>query len=295
MKPIGAVAYINMFPFFGCNEDVELFATPRLLNGAAQEGVVSAACMSAIAGIRNGFQPVRPFMGVAAKNKVTSVYVEPEMRDKSDELFWGEFFEKIDSSGPGTGAKPPALREKTVIVSSGASEQSEWMIFTLLRSQGFPVRTMYVGNASRVEEVSKDLRKLGQERVLRLYIGDPALERIWLTSTNLVRWDMAYLWKKFTKLPAIFAVWYKTKPEMEECGELIYQSLQKWQQISEDERIRKVIKFLQNQKNSLPRQFSVPQIEKKLGDYLSNLSFILDNEFQMAFEGYQHLHRQLSI
>lgn len=293
---IAAVNYLNMFPFFAFAEDVVLFETPREANAATARGDVQAACISAISGIRNSLTPVSPFMGVATRTTVESVFVEPVLETSQDEIFWNQFSDAVKTHRIAASGTTFKQKEHVIhLVSSGASEQSEWMFRTLCRNLGFEVQVHYSGDAKNVEAHS--LHILGaqttpfkSQSVARLYIGDPALLRKWITHPETPRWDLATLWQHASQGPAIFAIWYGNKTENSEVlGEKILNNLKKWQDAPEQLKLQTLLTFLENSRNSVHRQILVWKNEKKLWDYLSNLTFILDNDFQIAFDGYRKL------
>lgn len=299
---LGAVSYLNMIPFFACSDTpVELFATPRLLNDSIRAGAVDAGCMSAIAGVRAGFEPTEPFMGVAAAQTVGSVFVEPVLETAADKTFWHQFYESVSGGLARLKEQDPfsPQEEKVQILSSGASEQSEWLARMLLQSQGIRSEVSYDFEIEeRVNGESSQFQGARDESVrrLRLFIGDQALLRSWAYPlSELERWDLAEMWRRFAGSPAIFALWYCRRLEHKsEAGRLIFTNLENWLKLSQKKQLFLALDVLEKQKNALLCQISVKDIEKNLSDYLSNLSFILDNDFQTTFDSYRYLYSRFS-
>src|SRR5690349_8109568 len=147
---LGAVAYLNMLPFFAYAPDIELVPHPRALNTLAMKRQLDAACMSAIAGLSQGFQPIEPFTGVGAEYKVGSAFLEPIVRTQSDRLFWGEVHRR-NINGLAEFGRLDVIASvstpKFYLLTSGASEQSEWLFCALLAAQGLQAVVLRVPGA----------------------------------------------------------------------------------------------------------------------------------------------------
>lgn len=224
MNALGAVGYLNMLPFFHLG-DVPVFRTPRALNDAARAGKVGAACTSAIAGLRAGWIPLQPALGVGAAGSVRSVFLEPVPFLASEHAAWdaltrslqGVFAPHVRALVEGTAIPSPLVRtyaptpRPVVLFSSGASEHSEWLARTLLEAAGFSVRVDYVPLLTQLSEKELrevvELRRQGAAAAL-LVIGDPALARC-LRAPATPRLDLADLWRTATGLPCVFACWFQ--------------------------------------------------------------------------------------
>lgn len=222
---IGAVAYLNMLPYFYGDEDVILYRTPHALNEALASGTVDAGCSSVIAGLELGLEPLRPLAGVAAEAGVGSVFVEPVMAGPLDAEHWHSVRSALlrstdpDSgfqSGLSLSVERLADISEVVILTTGASAQSLWLVQVLLRAIGLIPRVIDVD--PRILDLSPEAlahecaSASGQGQLCCLLaIGDPALRRLYrfpLGNQGQMRLDIGTLWKAYMGLPCLFALWF---------------------------------------------------------------------------------------
>ena len=194
---LGAVAYLNMLPFFH-QGNIAVFKTPRALNDAARGGDVDAACMSAIAGLRAGFRTLSPAFGIGAAGPVRSVFVEPMPFSAAEDGFWRNWARGLPS------------REEVILWTSGASEHSEWLAGALLEAAGARVEVIV---DAELEKLSAGALRARLERhrwgrpAAALFIGDSALVRAH-SEPSTFRVDLASAWQAFSGLPCVFAAWF---------------------------------------------------------------------------------------
>ena len=205
-KGFGAVAYLNMLPFFADDPSILLCSTPAELNDLMRLGKVASGCSSVITGLANGLVPLVPLLGVAAERCVGSVYIEPLGLGKSrrQRALWSTWL-ACNAGGAGrlgwsshetaTGARATSSAQTLRLLTCGASAQSLWIVQTLASAQGLRVEVMSIPSTWHDADETQLLEMLsqvdhrtdhggpypnrGDQDVLTalLVIGDPALLR----------------------------------------------------------------------------------------------------------------------
>lgn len=251
---LAAVAYLNMLPFFVEDASVELFASPRSLNSSERE--CDAYCSSLISGLKSETQLLTSQVGIFSSGRVESVFIEPVVRSDAHAIFWKQIEEYWGQRNP----DPLRVLEQTnvcgqiVLRSSGASEQSVWMLQILTALAGFRVEISQEHEGCSVDS-SQDTQIIYPEA--RLWIGDPALERR-LAFPNNYRIDLGHVWNSHIGHKAWFAGWFvgrDSAPEHQDLTEDLVTELRKranaWTARSDFSRWCEVYKFLESRKSSL--------------------------------------------
>lgn len=307
----GAVAYLNMLPFFHSSKDITLAKSPRGLNEAAREGAVDCACMSVIAGIRAGFTPVFPFVGVGSEKRVKSVYLEALPMNAAKPVgteilelpsFWGQFCSQnkgllqeflFDSAPPYAG--------RVHLFTAGASEHSEWLACVLLWAQGYSTLVHRIDQSLQFESpVALAERYQGVcngEPAALLVIGDTALARARrLAHTARCRLDLATLWNSFSNLPCLFAAWFDTRSPARNTSalnsEMLATSVAQWTAQSDFARWCVAREFLEKHSPAMLESYA-PVGENLLRvdvlDYLSQIVCVFDKRYEQTYELYCRL------
>jgi predicted solute-binding protein len=300
----GAVAYLNMLPYFAFSKNITLFKSPRELNDAARNGQVTQACMSAIAGIQADFRPTSPLMGIGARRHVQSVYLEPIALSPEDTEFWSKIQEQNAGGLAHVVPHHGSFRAPQKVIhmlSTGTSEHSEWVFRTLLQVQGFRCQVHRVPQAwglksfAELRHAAKDL--VGNEKCALLVIGDPALAREALfpcAAAENLRFDLAEFWFSFSQLPCVFAVWFDTQnlpcDTVSKSNDLpLVESLKMWKSTPDFQKGQIVESFLRKHSASAEILLNSTPMESLLA-YLDNIEFIFDDEFEKTLHTYQQLY-----
>lgn len=224
-REFGLIRYLNMLPFFRLPaERTCVYPVPSALNQGMAEGEVRSGGLSLVAGLRQGLALLGGGYGVASAGAVMSVYLEGlPLEDGGTDPFWQAFAAQQGRFGSADweavrSAPAPSEGAWVTILSSGASEQSEWLFSVLLRATGARVRVLSVGaqGASPLStRYPQELRRLvrshiGTDEALGfLCIGDEALLRAAKNPLETrCRIDLGAAWQQRTGLPAVFAAWF---------------------------------------------------------------------------------------
>ncbi|MCA2959369.1 MAG: hypothetical protein IOD12_03895 [Silvanigrellales bacterium] len=281
---LGAVAYLNMLPFFH-QGNITVFKTPRALNDAARRGDVDAACMSAIAGLRAGFRPLFPAFGIGAAGPVRSVFVEPVPFSAAEDGFWRNWERGLPS------------REEVVLWTSGASEHSEWLASTLLETAGARVEVIV---DAELEKLSAEALRARLERHRRgrpaaaLFIGDPALVRAHSEPATF-RVDLASAWQAFSGLPCVFAAWFNCRApgandaSADQSAEVhvatLSAALESWEALGSRGRRDAIARFFQSASGALLNSDLVTSLET----YVEGISFAFGDGFLRTLAEYEKI------
>jgi predicted solute-binding protein len=289
---LGAVAYLNMLPFFAEDPGMMLTETPAQLNSLMAAGAVDAGCSSLIAGLRNGLVPLSPALGVAAESGVGSVYLEPLglSRHPNQSEAWQKWVTDLRNAyrvGPAPNTSPTHLR----ILTCGASAQSLWLVQTMAHWLGMATTVLPVPEVWHTLDEKHLLQALDRQDnsttlTALLVIGDPALLRDHAFPVESIRsqampwpWrlDVADLWSSFTGLPCIFALWFAAQNSSQDLTQLTSRHLatciERWQQRSRSQKWAAAQEFLQTRENHELLDKLGPE---RIGAYLDNLRFELD-------------------
>lgn len=291
-QSFAAVAYLNMLPFFADDASIKLYSTPRALNSDKPQ--CNAYCSSLIAGLTDGSRPLTSQLGVFSSGAVQSVFIEPVIHAETHAKFWKQLEELWSHRHP---SPAEALRDsethgRIVLRSSGASEQSVWMLKILSALGGFSIEVL---TDSPSAPHSIDSASTGEKKPpeARLWIGDPALERR-LQSPDAYRIDLGQVWNTHMGHKAWFAGWFTPSAQVHHTSQTIaelFGRIKVWQQGSEFFRWCAIHKFLQLQDSPLLKQHSsdgqqVPNtgdehywdIRDALSDYFACLEFTVSEE-----------------
>ena len=321
----GAVAYLNMLPFFYSNKEIVLAKSPRELNTGAREGSIDCACMSVIAGIRSGFKPVFPFVGVGSENRVRSVYLDalpmadasrlalPETQKtqgRASEIaelpdFWGQFC--IENKGHlehFSMATPPVAKGRVHLFTAGASEHSEWLACVLLWTQGYETSVHRIDASANFESsqvlAERYAHVCNGEPAALLVIGDPALARVRrFPHMARCRLDLATLWNSFSGLPCLFATWFDARPAQAVplSAEHLVESVNQWNAQSDFARWCVVREFLQGHSPALLESYASAGeslLRDDVLDYLSYIVCVFDERYEKTYELYCKLNTAYS-
>lgn len=301
---VGAVAYLNMLPYFFGDEGVVLYRTPQELNGALAAGEVDAGCSSVVAGFELGLEPLWPMAGVAAEAGVRSVYVEPVVVSEAERLLWENVRAALSAprsqdhaADAGLGlAWSQAKISEVQLLTTGASAQSLWLCENLFSAIGLHTRVMRVDPSLLQWSPQSIATSLGPaaESQLRciLAIGDPALKRLYLYPESEhvpLRFDVGELWRDHTGLPCLFALWFARKnlsePFRRALCERLRVGLSRWNGLTQEQRRDAALAFLERseadargpsgQTESQPPGLGQIMGHSALADYLACLCFDL--------------------
>jgi|GEM_PF-4753830 len=317
---LGAVAYVNMLPYFHLG-NVPLFPTPRALNEHARAGKLVGACTSAIAGLRAGWRPLVPLHGIGAEGEVRSVYIEPILLgdpvaesakavESVESVDWKELPDRLAGSMPkGARALPTSILPAVTLFTSGASEHSEWLACVLLKAVGHTVHVVREPALAGVPE--ETLQRLIRDHAKTplaalLLIGDPALFR-GVRLPAAPRFDLAQLWRAATGLPCVFAVWFDCRPterlDTRETGapfatgesvrvvEVLHENLRAWECLSSAGRRERIAWFLASQgANAIPPGLSIDfEPLSFFESYLEGITCRFDASFAATLKAYEQL------
>lgn len=292
--PLGIIRYLNMLPYGDMDFELQYYNSPRELNTALCQNTVMAGCISAIVGIKNNLNLLNPIYGIGAKSKILSVYLEP----LSSPLIWQNIVKKnkdIISSNSYLECKENKipLQRNIRILTTGASEQSEWLFSTLLRLQGYTVSVEFISKEVATlprKEIEKRYQKK-DELLALLVIGNLALERLFMTPeehTSCVI-DLAEFWIDAAKSPCIFALWYTSKEATKEQTHVLSREIEST-----------ITRFYEQTKAALcSSESGIKRLEKFgfnhkyttsiLENYFANISFKFDEGFGKTLHLYQTL------
>jgi len=286
---VGAVAYLNMLPFFHTGS-MPVFATPRALNDAMREGRLDAACMSAAAGLRAGFVPVAPAHGIGARGAVRSVYLEPLCASIDDAAFWTAWELSLDDGLAEMLARtaPLPMHGEVVLFCWGASEHSEWLATTLLAARGWRARVVrHAGfdDASTAEQAAFVAAGRQGRPAAALVIGDAALARAH-AAPGAHRVDLAAAWRRFAGTPCVFATWFRRADAGAETDAavagILAQGLDAWEGADDSARARAVRAFF------APASVDTSRVHEHL-DYLRGITYAFDASFVATLDAYRAL------
>lgn len=301
---VGAVAYLNMLPYFFGDDDVVLHRTPQELNRALAAGEVDAGCSSVVAGFELGLEPLWPLAGVGAEAGVRSVYLEPVVASETERFQWqslrAAFSAVHQHDCDGASRQSLGLAQgkvsEVLLLSSGASAQSLWLCENLLSGMGVHTRVRLIEPSLLRCSPQEILSHLGPSDAdqLRcvLAIGDPALRRLYLFPEPehvLLRFDLGELWRDYTGLPCLFALWFARKGLSESVrsalGERMLVGLDRWNGLTLEQRMDAALAFLEraNAHASEPSEHGKSHLlglgrimgHSALADYLACLCFDL--------------------
>ncbi|MEN9811034.1 MAG: Menaquinone biosynthesis [Pseudomonadota bacterium] len=291
-QSFAAVAYLNMLPFFADDASIKLYPTPRALN--TDKPQCNAYCSSLIAGLSDGSRPLTSQLGVFSSGAVQSVFIEPVIHAETHAKFWKQLEELWSHRHP---SPVEALRDsethgRIVLRSSGASEQSVWMLKVLAALGGFSIEVLIDSPST---SPSNDCAPSGEKKPpeARLWIGDPALERR-LQSPDAYRIDLGQVWNTHMGHRAWFAGWFAPPNQPHHASQTIaelFKRIKAWHQGSEFFRWCATHKFLQLQDSPLLKQHSNDgqqllnsgdeqhwDIRDALSDYFAGLEFTVSEE-----------------
>lgn len=274
----GAVAYLNMLPFFTGQSQFELLPSPSALNSEAHR--FDVYCSSFIAGLNHGKMPITSHYGVFSSGAVMSVFVEPLFHTENHQTFWAQLQELWSHRHPSpiSGLNGSENHGKVILRTSGDSAQSVWMFEVLCALAGFQVVALK-------DDVKAPLNNAGKPYPeARLYIGDKALWRI-KNSPNVTRLDLGEFWTRHTGRKAWFAAWFKGN-KSSTCAKyklenILNRQLNLWQSSSEFSRWCRCFAFLENQALPHPvlNNFSdTADVRELLVDYFANLEHRITDE-----------------
>ena len=286
---LGAVAYLNMLPFFADDPRVELYATPRLLNNS--KSISNAYCSSLIAGLNAGKNPVSNRYGVFSSGPVQSVYIEPLIATDAHAEFWHRLEQLWAHRQPDPVAalSDSGAHGRVILRTCGASEQSVWMVRVLTALAGFRIEVMTDADPHPLAQAEKSPPEA------RLWIGDPALERRSYCK-DVYRIDIGEVWNSHTGYKAWFAGWFAGSAYEDanqiELTRLLMNKTEGWAQRSEFSRWCATFKFLESQKSILLNSQSLQStdvvnlsqedqswdLRDMLSDYFSALEFSIPAE-----------------
>jgi chorismate dehydratase len=181
---LGRIAYINCYPVYGAIDrgiqsvDADLVTgTPSELNDLLAAGAIDVSVVSAVEYARNArAYHLLPQLAISCDGAVRSVAL----------------FTKVPLE---------ALDDRTVLVS--ASSRTSVKLFELICQEQFRIAPRLA--EARAERNDLDaLRELPHDGVL--VIGDAALV-LAARGVYAHRYDLGALWKSWTGLPFVFAVW----------------------------------------------------------------------------------------
>ncbi len=301
---LGAVAYLNMLPHFFDDAEIELYATPTALNQALARGEIDAGCSSLVAGLDLRLRPLKPLLGVAAAQRVRSVFVEPVFVEMADKTRWQELLHHVSAMSDiptGELIHPEVAGENLVTVhTSGASAQSLWLLESMLCSAGMRSQVRSIDFAAELEP-TKALRDQFRSYNVEneglhclLVIGDRALKRNALHDLSEVdlRVDVAQLWRSFSGLPCVFALWFGhsrlSEGALEEIQGRVAERLERWRAASPQQRWSAVVDFL-----DCSGQSDLVAVLGKAAilDYLGTLQYDLGSMgYAQSLQIMQHLH-----
>jgi predicted solute-binding protein len=280
-----------MLPYFHTGR-MPVFATPRLLNDAMRNGSLDAACMSAIAGLRAGFEPIAPALGVGARGAVRSVFLEPLHTFADDVAFWMAWERSLDDGLGEALASPTSLptRGEVCLFCSGASEHSEWLATTLLAARGWRARVIRQEgfDAWSIERQAAFVMAHGAGNPAAvLVIGDAALVRA-QAAPLAYRIDLALAWHRFARTPCVFAAWFR-RPDATANGAfdsavapLLAQALAAWEHASDPVRAGAIRQFF------APAELAPARVDEHL-DYLGGITYAFDASFVATLDAYRAL------
>lgn len=291
---VGAVRYLNMLPYFFDSHDVEIFDSPALLNEAMRHEQVDAACMSAIAGIKSGFTPLEPMMGVASNENVGSVFLEPLLETPDQHLFWTKFL-TLNSKGE---IKVDNVESRThvAIFSSGASEQSLWLARLLLHWQGHKTTVHLVDKKLSKDIEASDvvnfLKNTAATQALFLSIGDIALYRVF--EQKFVhpgcRWDVAQLWKHARGVPCVFATLFVRSGiaawQQRQLATQLMNSLDRWHTQGAAQQLAHAEAFLRQKNDPLVESLQTQSVTNAMAQYFRELDFVFSEPYRATYSQY---------
>jgi len=182
MKPrIGHIQFINCFPlYYGLIHkkfllDIELIkGNPTDLNRMLAENLLDLAPISSIAYARNYKEYyIMPDISISADGDVKSIYL----------------ISKIPVED---------LHQKKIALSNISA--TSHALLRIILTQYYNIVPQYFVSAP-------ELRAMLLEAEAALLIGDDALRAKYKMSDRLYVYDVGYLWKQFTGMPMVFAVW----------------------------------------------------------------------------------------
>lgn len=260
MRPrVGHIQFINCFPlFYGLIEkkfllEIDLIkGNPTDLNRMLRNNELDLAPISSVAYAQNWENYVlMPEISISADGEVKSVY-----------LFSKVPIEELDG-------KPVAL------TNISATSQA---LLRIIMAEHYNIKPQYFVSAP-------ELRAMLMEAEAALLIGDDALRTLYKLSDKLYVYDLGQLWKDFTGLPMVFAVWAIRKEFAEkqlEQVKLIKQAFTDSMKFSLDN-IEDVAKKAA-QWEELPAEYLV--------DYFAALRFDFDEGKQKGLsEYYRQVHK----
>ncbi|NLB88612.1 MAG: menaquinone biosynthesis protein [Syntrophomonadaceae bacterium] len=178
---VGQIQFINCFPlYYGQIEkkfllDIELIrGTPTELNGMLKNNQLHLSSISSVAYAQNWEDYVlMPEISISADGEVKSV----------------NLYSKIPIG---------ELDGKTVALTNlSATSQA---LLKIIMAEHYKIKPNYF-------ETISDLGTMLDKADAALLIGDDALRTFYEPNDNLYVYDLATLWKEFTGLPMVFAVW----------------------------------------------------------------------------------------
>ncbi len=302
---LGAVSYLNMLPFFYDDPEIWRADSPSILNNAVRSGKIDVACMSAVAGLRLGWTPLIPSLGVGARSEVKSVYLEPLMRNSSDEEFWNQFVHQNSNGllncpdlapfGKGTAGTNADRFRQVNILTSGASEQSEWLSQKILGTQALETQIFKIDESLNLAQQGELQQYLESSLISNiafraecptalLVIGDPALERALLI--DALRLDLATLWNDYSGLPCIFAIWFaRPGSETRNVSDRLKNNIRRWKSLKDKEKEKQIIDFLNSNSNSL-RHLTEDSVTL-LRQYIQNIRYDISCGFKQTLQIYK--------
>ncbi len=182
MRPrVGHIQFINCFPlFYGLIEkkfllDIDLIkGNPTDLNRMLAQGELDLAPISSIAYAQNYDQYLlMPDISISADDEVKSIY-----------LFSKYPIEELD-------------QKNIALANISATSQ---LLLKIIMQNYYRIVPRYFASAP-------ELRAMLMEADAALLIGDDALRAKYRHDQSLYVYDLGHLWKKYSGLPMVFAVW----------------------------------------------------------------------------------------
>ena len=235
-RPWGvAVQYVNMLPYFAEDPGVLLCPSPAQAN-ASLETCPLPVCTSLAAGLSRGWVPLggKSVLGVGAAGLLESVYAEtpPSAR--------GQGFEEFAAGRPADGLS-------ICLLVTGESAQTLWMFRHLCALARVPLRTVTLPSPSCLvlpwTALLANLPLAPGEVPCLLAVGDGALLRLWGGVEDAG--DRAFLpplWRAYTGLPAVFAVWFE--PGTQRAWDRPEAALGRWEGLTQAQRKARIRSFL---------------------------------------------------
>lgn len=256
---VGQIQFLNCFPlYYGLIEkkfllDIELIkGTPTQLNGMLKNNQLHLSAISSIAYAQSWKDYVlMPDISISADGEVKSVNLYSKIP-----------IEELDG-------------KSVALTNLSATSQA---LVKVIMAEYYKIQPDYFVSV-------QDLGKMLSDAEAALIIGDDALRTFHDTNENLYAYDLARLWKDFTGLPMVFAVWAVRR----EFAENHLEQVKKIKEVFTDS-IRFSLTNIKEVANKGAEwgNFSAQQLE----DYFVTLKYDLDESKQKGLlEYYRQVHK----